>query len=63
MPRYEYLLFDADNTLFDFEAANHNAFAQTCQYCGLTYSEELYEFYPDEEMLDPLILQLFYAPK
>lgn len=25
--------------------------------------KELYEFYPDEEMLDALILQLFYAPK
>ena len=25
--------------------------------------EELYEFYPDEEKLDALILQLFYAPK
>ena len=45
MSRYQYLLFDADNTLFDFEAANHSAFAKVCQYCGLTYSEELYEFY------------------
>ena len=25
--------------------------------------EEFYEFYPDEEALDKLILQLFYAPK
>ena len=56
MPRYAYLLFDADNTLFDFEAANHNAFAQTCQYCGLTYSEELYEFY--ESINRPLWHQL-----
>jgi YjjG family noncanonical pyrimidine nucleotidase len=56
MPRYTYLLFDADNTLFDFEAANHNAFAQTCQYCGLTYSEELYEFY--ESINRPLWHQL-----
>ena len=56
MRRYEYLLFDADNTLFDFEAANHNAFAQTCQYCGLPYSEELYEFY--ESINRPLWHQL-----
>lgn len=35
MSRYPYLLFDADNTLFDFEAANHNAFAKVCEYCGL----------------------------
>lgn len=56
MSRYQYLLFDADNTLFDFDAANHNAFAQTCQYCGLTYSEELYEFY--ESINRPLWQQL-----
>lgn len=56
MSRYQYLLFDADNTLFDFDAANHNAFAQTCQYCGLTYSEELYEFY--ESFNRPLWQQL-----
>ena len=56
MSRYEYLLFDADNTLFDFEAANHNAFAATCRYCGLTYSEELYEFY--ESINRPLWHQL-----
>ena len=56
MSRYQYLLFDADNTLFDFDAANHNAFAQTCAYCGLTYSEELYEFY--ESFNRPLWHQL-----
>ena len=56
MSRYQYLLFDADNTLFDFEAANHNAFAKTCEYCGLTYSDELYEFY--ESINRPLWHQL-----
>lgn len=56
MSRYEYLLFDADNTLFDFEAANHNAFAKTCEYCGLTYTGELYEFY--ESINRPLWHQL-----
>ena len=56
MSRYKYLLFDADNTLFDFEAANHNAFAATCEYCGLTYSDELYEFY--ESINRPLWHQL-----
>ena len=56
MSRYQYLLFDADNTLFDFDAANHNAFARTCEYCGLTYSEELYEFY--ESINRPLWQQL-----
>ena len=53
---YDTLFLDADNTLFDFDAANHNAFAQTCQYCGLTYSEELYEFY--ESFNRPLWQQL-----
>ena len=56
MSRYQYLLFDADNTLFDFEAANHNAFAGVCEYCGLVYSEELYEFY--ESINRPLWHQL-----
>ena len=56
MSRYQYLLFDADNTLFDFDAANHNAFARVCEYCGLTYSEELYEFY--ESINRPLWHQL-----
>ena len=56
MSRYPYLLFDADNTLFDFEAANHNAFAKVCEYCGLPYSEELYEFY--ESINRPLWHQL-----
>lgn len=56
MSRYPYLLFDADNTLFDFEAANHNAFAQVCKYCDLEYSEELYEFY--ESINRPLWHQL-----
>ena len=56
MSRYPYLLFDADNTLFDFEAANHNAFAKVCEYCGLAYSEELYEFY--ESINRPLWHQL-----
>ena len=63
MSRYPYLLLDADNTLFDFDAANHNAFAQVCDYCGLPYSEELYEFYADEEALEDLCLEIFYAPK
>lgn len=56
MSRYPYLLFDADDTLFDFSAANHNAFAQVCRHCGLTYTEELYEHY--ESINAPLWQQL-----
>lgn len=56
MSRYSYLLFDADDTLFDFSAANHNAFARVCDYCGLTYTEALYEHY--ESINAPLWQQL-----
>lgn len=56
MSRYPYLLFDADDTLFDFSAANHNAFARVCDYCGLPYTEALYEHY--ESINAPLWQQL-----
>ncbi len=45
MIHYPYLLFDADNTLFDFEAANRNAFAQVCSYCDIPDTEETYQQY------------------
>lgn len=45
MSRYPYLLFDADNTLFDFSAAERFAFRRTCEENGLTWSEENYEVY------------------
>ena len=41
MPRYPYLLFDADDTLFSFSAANRVAFAAACAVSGLTFSDEL----------------------
>ena len=56
MSRYTHLLFDADDTLFDFGAANRNAFSQVCQYCGLTYTQELFELY--ESINQPLWRQL-----
>ena len=56
MSRYPFLLFDADDTLFDFGAANHNAFAKVCEHCGLTYSEELFALY--ESINQPLWRQL-----
>ncbi len=40
-----YLLFDADNTLFDFDKNNHRAFQRTCQRNGLPFSEENYALY------------------
>ena len=45
MPRYPYLLFDADNTLFDFDRADHYAFAAACAVSGLEFSEELLRRY------------------
>ena len=42
---YEYLLFDADNTLFDFYAAERNAHLQLCRDFGLAFSEEGYQLY------------------
>ena len=45
MPRYPYLLFDADDTLFSFPAANRAAFAAACAVSGLTFSEALLSQY------------------
>ena len=43
--RYPYLLFDADNTLFDFDRANRVAFEAACASVGLAYSDELLRRY------------------
>ncbi len=43
--RYPYLLFDADNTLFDFDRAEAAAFTASAATAGLTYSEELHRRY------------------
>lgn len=45
MSRYPYLLFDADNTLFDFDRANRQAFHAVCARHGLPESEELFACY------------------
>lgn len=42
---YQYLLFDMDNTLYDFNEAERQAFQQLCQRYGISYSEELLRFY------------------
>ena len=41
MTRYPYLLFDADNTLFDFDEANIHAFRAVCDAFGLPFSQTL----------------------
>ena len=43
--RYPYLLFDADNTLFDFDGAERAAHQILCRKYGLTFSEEGYQLY------------------
>ena len=43
--RYPYLLFDADNTLFDFDAAERQAYANVCRTHGLTHSDSGYALY------------------
>ena len=43
MTRYPYLLFDADNTLFDFDEANVHAFRAVCDAFGLPFSQTLFD--------------------
>lgn len=45
MKKYDYLLFDADNTLYDFSLAEYNSFVETVRFCGLEFSDELYLHY------------------
>ena len=42
---YPYLLFDLDNTLFDFNAAERQALERVCKKYEILYSEELFAFY------------------
>lgn len=42
---YPYLLFDVDNTLFDFDQAERNAHLLLCRTYGLAFSEEGYQLY------------------
>lgn len=43
--KYPYLLFDADDTLFDFPKASEKAFAHMCQVHEIPYSPENYQLY------------------
>lgn len=45
MKKYRYLLFDADNTLFDFSKAEYISFTDMCSVCNVNCSSELYEQY------------------
>ncbi|MPM05230.1 putative HAD-hydrolase YfnB [bioreactor metagenome] len=43
--RYEFVLFDADNTLFDFDLAEHKAFYKTMKEYGIACSEQTETLY------------------
>lgn len=43
--RYDVLLCDADNTIFDFNKAEENAFAQVCAHMGFEATDALYAAY------------------
>jgi YjjG family noncanonical pyrimidine nucleotidase len=45
MKQYSYLLFDADETLFDFKKAEYEAFHLTCDKVEVPFSDELYAVY------------------
>ena len=45
--QYTYLLFDADNTLFDFGMAEFHAFRETCSHAGIPWSGEAYRAYSE----------------
>ena len=47
MKKYEYLLFDADNTLFDFEKAEYLSFKETCSASKMNFTEEIYVKYSE----------------
>ncbi len=42
MTPYSILLFDADNTLFNFDAGNRRAFSEVCRICHLPDTDELF---------------------
>jgi YjjG family noncanonical pyrimidine nucleotidase len=43
--KYEFLLFDADHTLFDFQKTAEKCFSETCKKLGVPYKEGYYEIY------------------
>ncbi|MBR6918226.1 MAG: YjjG family noncanonical pyrimidine nucleotidase [Clostridia bacterium] len=42
---YKYILFDADNTLFDFDKCEYEAFVQAVTSFGIEFSDDLYSDY------------------
>lgn len=49
--KYSYLLFDADDTLFDFPKASARAFSVMCEKHGIPNTPEVYQIYHDINMV------------
>lgn len=45
MHRYKLLIFDLDDTLFDYKATEKNAVAEACKSVGLRFTESIYRGY------------------
>lgn len=43
--KYEFILFDADDTLFDFQKTAEKCFSETCKKLGVPYKEGYYQIY------------------
>ncbi len=43
--KYEFILFDADDTLFDFQKTAEKCFSETCKKFGVPYQDGYYEIY------------------
>ncbi len=43
--KYEFILFDADDTLFDFQKTAEKCFSKTCKAFGVPYKDGYYEIY------------------
>ena len=43
--KYEFILFDADDTLFDFQKTAEKCFKETCLKFGVPYKDGYYEIY------------------
>ena len=45
--KYEFILFDADDTLFDFQKTAEKCFSETCKKMGVPYKDGYYQIYRD----------------
>ncbi|MDR2913327.1 MAG: HAD-IA family hydrolase [Tannerella sp.] len=43
--KYKLIIFDLDDTLFDYEKTERKALKMACEYFGLSYTENIYHLY------------------